>query len=777
VTSSDLDRKLDERRYIYVALLAAFATFIAGFGAMSLLYFAGSWPAGLRGLYSFKSATYGDALLIPLMVGILVRTYLLLQNSDDDRVFLLYWAIPGVAIGIFTQWLWLRNPHPALNWTLPAPHTFNIAGWYHAAFLTLISGLLSSLTIGILVGLRRLRRRNASDYRRIATSPWVVVVAASAAEFLVLLNADNTGSNSSSSGPGTFAVACAAVFLVVLVAALILGRPALELSRNLYVGAVGAIGMTTCIESIVKYDFALYEIGLAILIAVSGSIMIRSAVAIPLVTLSIWATFGWVMLTLSLRHTHYPLRYISEVVVLIIVAVSIPLAQARKWPQFWSWLKCALAPEVVIICYLLTRWFFQSGTGGVSNGVGWLLAALTLGIANHVKRDFAAITHAERMEHQGNEARTRQLWVRSWTHFTCLALAGVPVVAYFTVAGPYGSAALSHATTVTGFRAIFIVVSVSLGCAIIATVIVLSNSQGRRLARRARFEDVGEPIHNGWSQLSRTLIISGSVLQCTVCVYVIASNLTSAYLLASVLSALISVLFGLWVHESFMANTCSLQGRRGHRISRLIGLLVALSAGLTCLYVMRFGVISGNHGPLALSVASRSLLLLFQVAVMCVLASIVVLASDASPRRNTEYPEYFGVLQDEFLVTALVILTGVLPVYVWSQLGLSVHSVLDVLGYCVPLLVPFGLLFYMAIEENRKHLKAETAVTEALTSSDVSPEAVARRHLLRPLTVHIRFQNMFALVLVILSIVPLLTLFNRDNPVTEYWQVLRQSLS
>jgi hypothetical protein len=82
----------------------------------------------------------------------------------------------------------------------------------------------------------------------------------------------------------------------------------------------------------------------------------------------------------------------------------------------------------------------------------------------------------------------------------------------------------------------------------------------------------------------------------------------------------------------------------------------------------------------------------------------------------------------------------------------------------------------MAIEENRKHLRAETLRTSALSASDLSAEAVGRRDLIGPLSAHIKFQNLFALILVIFTVVPLATLVNRDNPVTEYWTVARQTL-
>jgi hypothetical protein len=762
-------------KHIRAAIGAAILTFIAGFGVMSVLYITGSWPAGVRGLYSFKSATYGDALLIPLLIAILVNTYLSLPRRGHDRQILLIAAIPGICIGVIIQWLWLHSSHPALNWTLPDPHTFNYAGWYHAAFLTVICGFLSSILIGILVDLRGLTRTNQSDFYRLARSPWVVILAASAVTFVILLYEDNATSAHAPLTAGTFVSIFISVFLVILLSGLFLSRFALMLGRNLYVGTVGAVGVAACAILIPKYGFAWYELGLAVLIAISGSVMTRSDVKPALVGLSMCAMFGYVMLALTLPRYRSSLTYVGDILVLTILAASVPIAQARSGRQLWSWLKCAIAPEVVAICYLVTRWFFQSGGRGVSIGVGAVLGALVLGIANHVKRDFAAITRAERRP--GNdEIRMRQLWLRSWGHFLGLIIAGVPIVAYFTVTGPTGGVSPSHNSTVADFRLVLVSSSASLVCVVAAVVVVLSTSQGRRLIRRRRFEDVGGPIRSGRRYLSQLLVLVGVALQGTVCIAVVVKHFTYAHLPVTVISAVISLLLALWILESVIANMRFLQGQPTDMFTRIAGLLVASNAGIVSFYVMTFGIISSNHGPLPLSTAAQSLILLLQVVILCTLTSVVALGSAPTPSRNTQYPEYFGVLQDEFLASALVILAGLLPIYVWSELGLSVHSALNVFGYCVPLLVPFGLLFYMAIEENRKHLRAEASRTNALSASDLSAEAAGRRKLIEPLSVHVKFQNLFALILVIFTVVPLATLANRDNPVTEYWNVVRQTL-
>ncbi len=762
-------------KHIRIALLAASITFVVGFGAMFLLYRTGSWPAGLRGLYSYKSATYGDGLLVPLLIAILINTYLSLPHYYRDARTLIFAAVPGIFIGAISQWLWLQNPNPSLNWTLPTPHTFNYAGWYHAGFLIMVSGFISSLTIGILVGFRRLARQSPSDFHRMATSPWVTILAADVVSFLALLSADNRSSASSSSRTETFAVIFIALALIVLLAGLIVGRPILILSRNLYVGAIGAIGVAVLLMSVTKYGLQWYEIGLALLIAMSGSIMTRSDVGPFLVALSMCASFSWVLLALALPHYRSSLTYAIDIVLLGAVAVSVPVVQARSTKQLWSWLKCAFAPELVVICYLITRWFFRSGTQGVSVGVGALLGALTIGVANHVKRDFAVITHTERLQPPSDEIRTRQLWFRSWGHFAGLAVASVPIVAYFTITGPDSTSVPPHDRTAASFRLVLIGTAVGLGCVVVATAVILSAVQAGKLMRRKRFENVGGPALGYRRYFSQSLLILGATLQFVVYIYAITRNFTSSSPLTSAIAALISALLTLWVFESIIANTCSLQGWRSSMFPRVVSCLVALNAGACCFYVIRFGIISVDGKPLALPIATRSLLLLFQIVILSILTSIIVLTSKPAPHRNTQYPEYFGVVQDELLVIALVILAGILPVYVWSKLSLSINSMLDAFGYCVPLLVPFGLLFYMAIEENRKHLGAEIASTSALSVYDTSMAATGRRELIKPLAAHIRFQNLFALILVVLSVVPLLTLANRDNPVTEYWQVLRQS--
>ncbi len=119
---------------------------IFGFGVMNLFW--SMLPAynNLPGLYYYRAATWGDGFLLPLLVG--SATYYILSGSaltikQKNRSYIM----GGIAalIGILLQGSWLLNSNINLNWTIPMPHYFNIAGWYHSIFFIGIFFVISML--------------------------------------------------------------------------------------------------------------------------------------------------------------------------------------------------------------------------------------------------------------------------------------------------------------------------------------------------------------------------------------------------------------------------------------------------------------------------------------------------------------------------------------------------------------------------------------------------------------------------------------------------------
>lgn len=125
-------------------LAGALITACAGYGAMNA-FWAVHNPGELRGLYSYWTATIGDGLILPIF------SYLLLHLDQsqypcpaDARATTIASAAAGIG-SIAIQAAWLLANDPELNWTLLQPHTFNAAGWYHAAFTVAAGTILGGL--------------------------------------------------------------------------------------------------------------------------------------------------------------------------------------------------------------------------------------------------------------------------------------------------------------------------------------------------------------------------------------------------------------------------------------------------------------------------------------------------------------------------------------------------------------------------------------------------------------------------------------------------------
>ena len=149
-----------------MAFLSGTVIFCMGFGMMLLLW----WNYQLRtvnisdlpGLFHYRAATLGDAICLPLMVG---SAFMLLRNKKlnvlQTKKCLILSAV-GMLIGVALQASWLMNPNINLNWTIPKPHYFNLAGWYHAFFFVVMFGVFTFLAASIIFLRKELALNNIS---------------------------------------------------------------------------------------------------------------------------------------------------------------------------------------------------------------------------------------------------------------------------------------------------------------------------------------------------------------------------------------------------------------------------------------------------------------------------------------------------------------------------------------------------------------------------------------------------------------------------------------
>jgi hypothetical protein len=127
---------------------------LSGFGVLWCLWRFGNWPSDRPGLFDYRSAVWGDGVLLPVMAFALVYAARRLPTAPAERRWCIAAGGTGILVSSVAQLLWLLDPSPRLNWTLPSPHRLNFAGIYHACFLILATGFFVALWV---LTLRRVR--------------------------------------------------------------------------------------------------------------------------------------------------------------------------------------------------------------------------------------------------------------------------------------------------------------------------------------------------------------------------------------------------------------------------------------------------------------------------------------------------------------------------------------------------------------------------------------------------------------------------------------------
>jgi hypothetical protein len=191
-------------RVLMLPALATVAVFMTGFGALLIFYALTPHAADLPGLFDYKSATWGDSLALPTMIGALAFATLQLPRVRRERLYAVLAAFGGFLLGAGTQVQWLRDDHPRLNWTLPRPHHFNAAGVYHGLFLTVMCGVTAAMWCVLLLRLAN-APRNYKGHREALRGLWLALSAGGA--FIILLAIDSLPARSTSAGTATLLAA------------------------------------------------------------------------------------------------------------------------------------------------------------------------------------------------------------------------------------------------------------------------------------------------------------------------------------------------------------------------------------------------------------------------------------------------------------------------------------------------------------------------------------------------------------------------------------------
>jgi hypothetical protein len=123
------------------------------------VFWLNSGYTGERGFLFFESGFLGDLVFLPILAGSLyaaVGYAKLIQKNGKPTIIeeRASWVVALICTVICSliPMFWLSSDKTELNWTIPALHTFNTAGWWHAIFFFLLfPALIGYLTVRMFI--------------------------------------------------------------------------------------------------------------------------------------------------------------------------------------------------------------------------------------------------------------------------------------------------------------------------------------------------------------------------------------------------------------------------------------------------------------------------------------------------------------------------------------------------------------------------------------------------------------------------------------------------
>jgi hypothetical protein len=712
-------------------LAALTATWLLGFGGLLTLWLSTAQDPRLPGLWAYRSATVGDGLLLPLLVGGLVWAAVRLGPARHDWRWASGAAVLGGTTGAVAQVLWLRDPNPRPNWTLPAAGHFTTAGWYHAAFLTAASAVVAGLTVLVVMRLRSGRRQAPERAAAALASSAPILLYTVGLSFAWLILYDSVkGRVTQAAATSVVTVVAAVVGSLVLVAIIVGLRPLLAALSVALLGSVGialvsielgrhpgahVVSIAVCAVALgfgASWSMRLVGERRWLGVAVCTTAVLLGALAMAPASAAfpravVWVAAGVAALYLVLRAVSpraapSPAHFLTMLVVCGLVALAPWVGSGSLTETGTQWaLWCAVF--LIQFMYIVVEFDYERAAGF----------------------------------RRSRPAATPNVPIAA---AALLPFGGAAVVAYFSFAVPAARAAGFEATTastpwaVRPWQLATIAVVVALG-AVLVNSRPSGGGPGDRIHLSAAATVLALGAATGW-----TAVMAATYRQ--------APGLDWLFVVGAVIAA---VLLAVLTAESIVVSPAVLQGLAPGW--RTIAIAVACGLGIfaSVVWVTLSGIWAGRQAaglPAALGAMGVAFGGGYGVAILCGLA----VARGCHVGKLTEDPPWFNVVQDQFLYFAL----GSLSVWAAAVAFARVpqhdgRGLLSALNQAATLLGPFALLFVFTLKNNFRHLDRQAPRIRTLARQHGRPSDPEQW--LRALRRHISLQASVAIGIAIVSVV------------------------
>jgi hypothetical protein len=749
----------------------------SGFGALLLIYLLGDWTVG-PGLLYFRSATWGDGLLLPAMASTLLAIARSHTPRPREHVLAGACGFLGGAAGTILQLSWLADPKPRLNWTFPAVGLFNAAGVYHAVFLALCSGLLSAT-----LGLALIRSRGAwslpaaSPHAAETSARWIFVLCC-AFSFLALLIADNQSTATTQSSGTSISAAIVGLLMTIILLTVVSGVPV----KQIFSSVTLAVTVATGVELLASYRGE-FDASRAVLLVVTLGISVAYASANWESTIGsaklIWfvmsvAASSCILTGLALRAAmksatplHLAIFALAGAALLLVFQFAQRFLRSDKFQRrdFENVLSVTLMTVLVVAAAR-----FVDGTPVSQNQGSIIMAAVTIVIFNFVsptlRRSYDRFVREEEAQTSGN-----------WG------------------SAPVGQRMRGRLVAVYSFG----LAVAGLGSLFLITVAVA----------RANGLQLGEPHQTVWpwgvagatttgTILLGTLVVPGRARASHITLVAAAGMVWIGSLVWQIrlsgigwASLAMCVLVGIWTTESVRTNSGLLQRIDISVGSSLATVLVGFAAGTASLWCCTTAL-TFDGKPTSLYWSLLALGMAIGTSFFLVLMTCVKCFPLAPPVGGTNYGSVSGVLQDQGLMSLLIAILVWLPAFVFVHVPKGTNERWTTVALvCVGFMSLFGTIYCWVVRYNtrhawfRKHCHLSPQSVWPPRNLEKFPfcPVIARRmpgvlrRLLRSknngiqngewveiLEAHVTFQNITSLLIVGISIVGIVPFVNELKP-------------
>jgi len=754
---------------------------LCGFVVLAVMWFAGDHPDSLPGLWDYPSAYLGDGILLPIAAGLLTVGIARLPKAGNERWIGLGAALVAAAGAAFAQWLWLRDDHPGLNWTLPRPHHFNAAGWWHAGYFVAVAATFAIL-LGVL--LRRLgaARREPATVGLLGGAGTTAVL--SGLLGYAALAVDDSTSATLAARTSLVALGLTAVVIIGL-AAVALRRTTAALRRPLLMAVVFAAGVVIARHApwsdqrtlvLGAAGAALLGIGVGLLALVPGIDMRDeyrpdpAAAAVAAVTASVGLCGTWTWAAEEVAHR----RWVGAAAWLVghlAMIVVVPLGAIAG--AYQRWLRQAIDVMLVLgaisaigLAAVLVGWWKETGADFVElTSLGLALAVASILFPVLRMRFVMEADEEERgADPDGSYTLPRTLRISASAALGMLIVVGI-AGGFMLLAYTLAAAADRRYLPDAGAHP-YAVPLIALGLALVAAATPLRMLHSRRRGQLRPVRIAAAVLVPLWPA---ALLVAGVYDLPPVNVVGLAGGL----------------LLGLWSFDSVWCNTILFQGSRSDRlgwavagglgvsgfVSGYFALTAALSTGVGTVYTWFNGIATATA----------------VIAVHGLLGAVGGTLAVPPTTTRTRHGVGHNLLQDNALITLLytmaLVITAHTLLHVPPEVGFPARLAATIL-VCGPFLAYFLIPYQWLLGLNVGHLDREIKTRAAdptrvraviaregrlldrvrfLVRAGRHPTADASQHrFVRVLAAHIANQNAIGRAVVFLSVVGLLVLVSAN---------------